>query len=117
MVLSMLVASALAANPAPVPPSTPAATPAAVDCKTLAGDAKLKCDNAIALKAAQESLAALGDCTKLAADAKTTCDAKKVEIATKIAQLQLASTAPADTKGSKAVRSNTGRMESEGGDE
>ena len=111
--LAMLGSSAFAADPAPAP----APAPAAADCKALAGDPKLKCENTAALKVAQDALVALGDCTKLAGDAKTQCDAKKVEFATKIAQLQLALAAPADTKGSKAVRSNTGRMESEGGDE
>lgn len=110
--LAMLGSSAFAADPAPAP------APAAPDCKALTGDPKLKCENTAALKVAQDALVALGDCTKLAGDAKTQCDAKKVEFATKIAQLQLALAAPpADTKGSKAVRSNTGRMESEGGDE
>jgi hypothetical protein len=115
--LALLGGSAFAGDPAPAPAAAPTPPAAAPDCKTLTGDAKVKCDNAVALKAAQDGLAALGDCTKLTGDAKTTCDAKKVELATKIAQLQLALAPPTDTKGGKAVRSNTGRMESEGGDE
>ncbi|MEQ1503868.1 MAG: hypothetical protein ABMB14_16625, partial [Myxococcota bacterium] len=73
-------------------------------------------DNTVALKAAQDAMAALGDCTKLAGDAKTQCDAKKVELGTKVAQLT-AALAPAAEKGAKASRSNTNRMEAEAGDE
>jgi hypothetical protein len=98
MVVSLLVlASALAA------------TPAEGDCKALTGDAKLACDNKVALEAAQDGLVALGDCTKLDGEAKTTCDGKKIALATQIAELRRALAPATDTKGSKAGRGNSRR--------
>jgi hypothetical protein len=123
-VLLLALGFANAATPAPAtPPAPTAATPATpttavpVDCANLAGDAKTKCENQIALNAAQLYLASLGDCAKLTGDPKALCDSKTKELNAQIAQLTAALAPAAPAKGAKAVRSDTNHLEAEDSDE
>ena len=87
--------------------------PAPGDCAALEGDAKTQCESAKAaaekaIADAKQALADLGDCTALEGDAKAACDAKKAELE---AVANPAAPATDASKGGKASRGNTNRME------
>jgi len=102
-ILFLLTTAALANDP-------PAeATP----CAGMEGDAAATCQAEQALATATSALEALGDCTALEGEAATTCASEKSTLEAKIKEMTPKEAPAAESKGGKAKRANTNRMEEE----